>query len=211
MSMIHEFLNQASSVLLETDPDGKKELQKLSGKVVCIELTAPTIVLYLEPGVGGIQVSEHSQTEPDVILTGTLSAFIRLGTSGAKSGVLSSGQVSMRGDVDTGQAFQKVLSRLDIDPEELLSGYIGDTPARKAGNVLRGLGKWASESMELSKENIADYLKEEKRVLPTTVAARRFESNVNSIRADADRAEQRLGRAKQRFEEYLDMNDRSIR
>jgi ubiquinone biosynthesis protein UbiJ len=207
MSIIHELLNQASSALLETDPDGKKDLQQLSGKVVCIELTAPMIVLYLEPGVGGIQINENSLTEPDVTLTGTLSAFVRLGTAGAKSGVLSSGQVSMRGDVDTGQAFQKALSRLDIDLEELLSGYIGDTPARKAGNLLRGFGKWATESMALSKENIADYLKEERRILPTVVAARRFESNVNNIRADVDRAEQRLGRVKKRIEKYLDTND----
>ena len=207
MSIIHEILNQASSALLETDPDGKNDLQKLSGKVVCIELTAPAIMLYLEPGVGGIQISENSLTEPDVTLTGTLSAFVRLGTAGAKSGVLSSGQVSMRGDVDTGQAFQKALSRLDIDLEELLSGYIGDTPARKAGNLVRGLGKWASESMELSKENIADYLKEEKRVLPTAVAAQRFESNVNDLRADVDRAELRLGRVNKRIEQYLDSND----
>jgi ubiquinone biosynthesis protein UbiJ len=207
MSIIHELLNQASSALLETDPDGKKDLQQLSGKVVCIELTAPMIVLYLEPGAGGIQINENSLTEPDVTLTGTLSAFVRLGTAGAKSGVLSSGQVSMRGDVDTGQAFQKALSRLDIDLEELLSGYIGDTPARKAGNLLRGFGKWATESMALSKENIADYLKEERRILPTVVAARRFESNVNNIRADVDRAEQRLGRVKKRIEKYLDTND----
>ena len=206
MSIIHELLNQASSALLETDPDGKKDLQKLSGKVICIELTTPQIVLYLEPGVGGIQISENSLTEPDVTLTGTLSAFVRLGTAGAKSGVLSSGQVSMRGDVDTGQAFQKVLSRLDIDLEELLSGYIGDTPARKAGNLVRELGKWATESIELSKENLADYLKEEKRILPTIVAAQRFESNVNILRADVDRTEQRLGRIKKRVEQYRDAN-----
>ena len=206
MSIIHEFLNRASSVLLETDPDGKKDLQKLSGKIVCVELTAPKALLYLEPGVGGIQVSESSQKEPDVTLTGTLSAFIQLGTSGAKSGVLSSGQVSMRGDVDTGQAFQKALSRLDIDLEELVAGYIGDTPARKAGNLLRGLGKWANESMELSKENIADYLKEEIKVLPTTVATQRFENNVNNLRADVDRAEQRLRRVKDRIAIYSNKN-----
>ena len=52
---------------------------------------------------------------------------------GDDGGILSSGQVSMKGDADAGQACQKVLRQLDIDMEELLSVYIGDIPARQTG------------------------------------------------------------------------------
>lgn len=197
MNVLVDFLNRTCRTLLEVDPDGRQKLTELEGKVLCIEITVPPLKLYLRPSSEGLEISEKSDTEPDVTLSGSMMAFARLGTSGVESRVLSEGQITMQGDVETGQVFQKILTRLDIDWEELLSRYIGDTPARKVGNVLRDFGSWASESADLSMKNTAEYFQEEKRVLVTNLAMERFQSAVDKLRADTDRLEQRLNILKQ--------------
>jgi len=197
MNALVDFLNRTCHALLEVDPDGRQKLAELEGKVLCIEITAPPLTLYLKPSSAGMEIMQQFEMEPDVTLSGTVLAFVKLGASGAESRVLSEGQVSMQGDAETGQAFQKILAQLDIDWEELLSRYIGDTPARKAGNVIRDLNNWIAESADLSMKNTTEYFQEEKRVLVTNLAMERFQNSVGKLRADTDRLEQRLHRLKQ--------------
>jgi ubiquinone biosynthesis protein UbiJ len=204
MNVLVGLLNRACRELLEVDPDGRQKLTALEGKVLCIEITVPPMKLYLKPSNEGIEISEKSETEPDVILSGSMMAFARLGTSGVESRVLSDGQVIMQGDAETGQIFQKILTQLDIDWEELLSRYIGDTPARKVGNVLRDFGSWASESAALSMQNTAEYFQEEKKVLVTNLAMERFQSAVDALRADTDRLERRMNMLRQKRKSELD-------
>ncbi len=199
MSAIIDFLNRGSKLLLDLDPDGKQKLIALQGKVLCIELTAPPITLYMTPTKEGMEVNTSCTSDADVTLSGSLTAFAQLGIGGVGSGVLSDGEIQMKGDVETGQAFQKILSQLDIDLEELLSQYIGDTPAHKVGNLARGFGEWAKESIELSQENLGDYLKEEKKVLVTDLRMEQFRESLGDLRADVDRLEQRLDRIKQKL------------
>jgi ubiquinone biosynthesis protein UbiJ len=200
MSALFEFLNRATEVVLDLDPDGREKLGGIEGKVVCVKITAPEIELFLKPsGEGLVIVPEHDAT-PDVTLTGSLLSFAKLGVAGSGNGVLSSGQVIIEGDVETGQDFQKILGQLDLDWEELLSRFIGDTPARKAGNILRDIGGWTRESAELSRENISDYLKEEKRILATPLAMERLEKEVEKVRGDVDRIEQRMNKIRRFLE-----------
>jgi ubiquinone biosynthesis protein UbiJ len=204
MNALVGLINRACRELLEVDPDGRQKLTALEGKVLCIEITVPQMKLYLKPSSEGFEISENSEAEPDVTLSGSVMAFARLGTSGVGSRVLSEGQVTMQGDAETGQIFQKILAQLDIDWEELLSRYIGDTPARKVGNVLRDFGNWISESTDLSMQNTAEYFQEEKRVLVTNLAMERFQNAVDKLRADSERLEQRVNILKQKLNSDTD-------
>ena len=200
MSALFEFLNRATEVVLDLDPDGREKLGGLEGKVVCVKITAPEIELFLKPSSEGLVIVPEHNATPDVTLTGTLLSFAKLGVAGSGNGVLSSGQVIIEGDVETGQDFQKILGQLDLDWEELLSRFIGDTPARKAGNILRDIGGWTRESAELSRENFSDYLKEEKRILATPLAMERLEKEVEKVRRDVDRIEQRMNKIRRFLE-----------
>lgn len=200
MSALFEFLNRATEVVLDLDPDGREKLGDLEGKVVCVKITAPEIELFLKPSSEGLVIVPEHDATPDVTLTGSLLSFAKLGVAGSGNGVLSSGQVIIEGDVETGQDFQKILGQLDLDWEELLSRFIGDTPARKTGNILRDIGGWTRESAELSRENISDYLKEEKRILATPLAMERLEKDVEKVRGDVDRIEQRMNKIRRFLE-----------
>ena len=102
----------------------------------------------------------------------------------------------MQGDAEAGQALQKIFARFDFDWEELIAQMIGDTPARKVGNALRHSFDWASNSVALSQQNIADYLTEERQLIVSQTAMERFAEEVDRLRADTDRLEMRIERLK---------------
>lgn len=204
MPVLIDFLNDTCDALLSVDPDGRERLAELEGKVLCIEITLPKLTLYMSPSSAGLNISQHCNADPDVTLTGSAMAFAKLGTGGVDSGVLSDGKVNMQGDAEVGQAFQKILSQLDLDWEALLSRYIGDTPARKVGNIARSLGLRAAQSLDLSRQNTAEFLQEEKRVLVTNLAMERFQNSVDSLRADTDRLEQRILQLKKNLSSQSD-------
>lgn len=198
--LVIETLNKAIHELLSVDPDTANAFAKLIGKVYCIALTLPAVTLYLVPEPEGFRVEANSQQPPDVTLSGSVfafaSAFARLSRKGA-AGVLSDGPVTMHGDAEAGQALQQVCTQFDFDWEQLIARVIGDTPARKAGNIIRATADWASQTAELGQSNMVDYLQEEKKVLVTAPGMQRFEAAVKMLRADTDRLEQRIQRLRQ--------------
>lgn len=206
-------LNAAADAVLSVDPDGRRRLAELQGKVLCIEVTAPTVTLYMLPAVTGIDfrraLDDENQT-PDVTISGSAFALANLARAGGDTGggdnaAHEKPRVTVRGDAEAGQAFRKIIADFDLDWEELLARAIGDTPARIAGNALRRFGGWAEESFDLARENAADYLTEEKRVLVTDAALRRFARAVDQTRADVDRLAQRVQRIKRAVESRAEL------
>ena len=190
-SNLLNLLNAAAEYILDLDPDGKRALAQLQGSVFCVEITAPPLTLYLLPSEQGLTFRREVESPPDVTLSGTALALAALARPGASVG---GGAVSVRGDAELGQSLRKILAELDLDWEELLSRHIGDTPARKAGNILRRLAGWAEDSLDLTRANAADYLAEEKRLLATGLAIERFDQSLDRTRADVDRLERRVQR-----------------
>ena len=189
-----EYLNRGVREVLSVDPDTAREFGGLRGKVFCIEITLPPMVLYLVPEPDGFSLAGEAESAPDVTLTGPMAAFLRLAGRGPASGVLTDGRVTMQGDAEAGQSLQKILARFDFDWEELVARRIGDLPARKAGNAVRGAARWAGESADLSRENLADFLAEERRLAVGAAALERFGEAVAALRADTDRVARRLDR-----------------
>ncbi len=192
--LLFETLNKAAHTLLSVDPDTAAAFGQLKGKLFCIELTVPALTIYLTPEPDGLFLAAESDQSPDVTLSGTIFAFAKLGSKGAASGVMTDGQVSMNGDAEAGQVLQKILAEFDLDWEELIARLLGDTAARKVGNMVRGTADWVESSVERSKTNLAEYLSEEKKILATETAMRRFENAVSTVRADSDRLAQRIDR-----------------
>ncbi len=192
MAPLTTLSDRVTRFLLSLDPDGREQLVRLKGRIFCLEVTVPQLTLYLIPTDHGLELRQQCDGEPDVTLTGPLSAFIRLARPDSQIDLSANSQINMQGDAEAGQALGKILSRLDIDWEEGLSRLVGDTPARKMGNILRDLNDWAAESVDLSRTNVAEYLQEEKQLLVTHLAQERFCNEVNELRADVDRIEQRI-------------------
>ena len=113
------------------------------------------------------------------------------------------GDVVITGDVALGQAFRDLLLAVDIDWEENLSRFTGDVLAHQLGNAVRSGQHWARQSRHTLKQDAAEYLQEEGRLLIAGDEMAGYLGAVDTLREDVDRLTARV----QRLGKRLHSND----
>ena len=187
-------LETALNTALRLDPEAFKRLDKFSDKVIAIELQGLDLTLYLLPGANGISIMSQYPAEPDTILSGTSLAMAKMALGPDASKVLFAGEVTIRGDVETGQRFKRLLDELDIDWEEQLSRYSGDVVAHKLGNLVRATAAWGQQTLTILGQDAAEYLQLEGQDLPLPDTVRQYLQAVDAVRDDTARLEARVAR-----------------
>ena len=66
--------------------------------------------------------------------------------------------------------------------------------AHQAGNAARGMLAWGRSTLDTVSRDVAEYLHEESRDLPTRGEVDEFLSGIDKLRSDADRLEARAQR-----------------
>lgn len=178
--------------LLRMDPETLERLSMLSGQVIALEVQPFSLRLYFVPGTAGVVLSSEERT-PDVLLCGTPLTLLRLLT-GTGSPVLFSGEVQITGDIELAQRLRTILGRLDVDWEEGLSTVLGDIGAHQVGRGVRGALAWGGQAWESLTLTLSEYLQEEARLCPNQEEAEDFLTQIDTVRMDVDRLEQRVRR-----------------
>lgn len=187
-------IESAGNHLLSLDPEFLEQLQPFYGKAFRIELTEPDYAIDLRPCPDGFIIAPADDDEPGVILRGSLWAFIQLGKQGAHSDVFEKGRISMQGDAELGQDFQRVLAGLQIDWEELCASLIGDMAARSVNRFAGELKSWFNQSSSQFKENTGEILQQELKVAPSDVEVNALSDEIESLRSDVARFEARIAK-----------------
>ena len=189
--LLEEIINRA----LRLDPDTLARLGELQGKVIRLRVASPDPrEIYVRPSATGLRLSGQHDGAPDVTLTGDLPVFTRFALRGLMPGIVTAGEVQISGDIGLGQGFQSVLEKIDIDWEEQAARAVGDVAAHQLGNALRDLRDWSRQSLHTLREDAAEYLQEESRLLPVRARAENFQRAVESLRLEAERLEKRFQR-----------------
>jgi ubiquinone biosynthesis protein UbiJ len=197
-------LETALNTALRLDPEAFKRLDKFSDKVIAIELQGLDLTLFLLPGANGISLMSQYPAEPDTILSGTPLAMAKMALGPDASKVLFTGEVTIRGDVEAGQRFKRLLDELDIDWEELLSRYSGDIVAHKLGNLVRATAAWGQQTLNILGQDAAEYLQQEGQDLPLPGSVRQYLQAVDAVRDDTARLEARVARLRQHLSATTD-------
>lgn len=187
-------LETALNTALRLDPVAFGKLGRFSGKIIAIELQGLGLTMYLLPGPDGISLMHMYDTEPDTVLSGTPLAMAKMALGPDASKVLFAGEVSIRGDVETGQAFKRLLDELNIDWEEQLARFTGDIAAYKLGELWRATTQWGRQALDILGQDATEYLQQEGRDLPVPTAVQQFSHEVDELRDDTARLEARLTR-----------------
>jgi len=193
-------LEVALNRYLELDPDSAARMAGLAGHCIAIELQGIDVTLFMLPGERGIRILESVDAEEgvDTTLHGTPLALARLGLGGDAGRSLFSGDVTISGDVETGQAFRDILDGMDIDWEEQLARLTGDVIAHQVGNLARHTRRVLRQGRTALEQDMGEYLKEEVRILPSRIEVENFSAGVDRIRADTDRLAARIQRLSRR-------------
>ena len=110
----------------------------------------------------------------------------------------ASREVAVEGDSEFAAAISYVAANLRWDFEEDLSRVLGDIVAHRVGEAVRSVERWRGATMRAAQDNLAEYLTEEKGVLPTRQQAERFMQEVEELRDAVERLDKRLARLETR-------------
>ena len=190
-SRLETILNQ---VIRDSGTEAMAHLHNLDGKIIAVTIRGLEVTGYAAVRNEGVHIVDEPEQEPDVTVSGSpgdLMAFCRLG---ADPELFRGGSVRIEGDAQSMLDIKALFSAIDFDPEEQLAQVLGDTLARKTANGVRSLGRWAQGVADSGAAGIAETLVEEARLLASRPRAERFIDNVETLRDDFARLQQRIER-----------------
>ncbi len=201
------FVESAGNHLLALDPELLGKLKPFYGKTFRIELVDPDYTIDLRPCPDGFIVEAANELEADVHLRGSLWAFVRLAKEGSHSDVFDKGRITMRGDAELGQAFQRVLANMQIDWEEITSKFVGDMAARNIHRVFDEFRSWFAQSSENFKQNSGEILQQELNIAPAGVEVDAHTEDVETLRSDVARLEARIAHLRAKLSQANEPRD----
>ena len=171
----------------------RKLCAELDGKVLAVRVKDTGLAMYVCACPDEIALFGDYDGEPDVVISGSILSLARLaGASGDDA--IGDGSLELIGDVEVAQAFQKLLGYGRPDIEEELSGVIGDVAAHRIGEVARSVGSWGIKASATLRQNITEFLQEERRDVPSRYELEVFTRKVDVLRDHVARIEARLSR-----------------
>ncbi|MDH3282864.1 MAG: SCP2 sterol-binding domain-containing protein [Gammaproteobacteria bacterium] len=192
--MVTELIEGVINRIVNLDPEAVPKLRTLAGKVICLEISGSERRWCLKVTDQGISLA-GDEVVADVTLQGSVIAFARL-MLGDGLTVFQDQALQIHGDVETGQAFQKIFKEFEVDVEAQLAGYVGDVAAYRLNNGVRQLHEWSNQVRSNMTQNLVETLQEERGVLAPSTRVRRFIDDVDDLRSRAERLEQRVNRLK---------------
>ena len=181
--------SQAAKALINLDNDSRDSLNKLAGKVVCIQLKGVDLRLYLFIHADEIEVLSDFDGDVDTTISGTPADLVSMG---GNNKALFRGEVNITGDVETGKAFSRFLNKIDIDWEEHLSYFVGDMVAYQVGRVFRELRAGLSSTVKSATQNAGEFISEESGVGTSQSEVSGFVNDIDRFREDVDRLSARV-------------------
>lgn len=194
-----EALETSINLILKQDATTLEKFAALQGKVLAFELADLDLTLYLFPHTEGVQIQYLYEGQADTTLQGNTLSFINMSLGDATDSFFS-GEVRIKGDLELGQKFNRILKGLDLDWEEWLSNYTGDLVAFKAGSLVREFTSWGKDALKILELDAREYLQDEGDLTPRTTELNEFAEDISQLRNNTARLEARILRLQKLLE-----------
>jgi ubiquinone biosynthesis protein UbiJ len=170
---------------------------QLEGRALALVLEGTPLTLFFKVAAGHIAIETRHQADADATLSGSPLSLLSLVGPGAEDR-LRGAAIRIAGDAEIAQRFRDLLRHAQPDFEEELSRLVGDVAAHQLADFARGLLGWGRKAADSLSGNVAEYLQEEGRDLPTRVEVEEFLEGVDELREATDRFDARLCQAESR-------------
>ena len=179
---------------VEASTPARERLALLEGRAFALEVEGvpgrPLLRQRLSATGGRIAVTAGDDPV-DATVRGTPFGLAAL-ASGRREGRTSASGVTIDGDAEVAQSFEKLLGHARPDLEAELSRLVGEMPAHYAARAAHGVLDWGRRAARSLLRSSGEYLTEEGRDLVPRAELDAFHGGVDAIREDVDRAEARL-------------------
>ena len=177
---------------LSLDEETLHKLAKLEGKVIAFEFTNTKLIVFLSFSTAGLTMNTTYKNKADVLIKGTPINFITVLATSKQGSTNLPTDMQIRGDIVLGQKFQLIMQNIEIDLEELLAKWTGDSVAYELGRFIRGSNSVAVNAGKTLAMDISEYLRFETEMLPDELLVDDFCKEVDVLREDVDRLSQRV-------------------
>lgn len=189
------FAEEVANRVLRMDPQTLDQLAQLDGKVIAIQYRdehGNELTRYILPFGGGLRIRREYEGTADVTIGGNLPVFMQMMFKDAVPQSIVNADMQIRGDIDLGQRFKKILEAMEPDFEEALSRHAGDMAAHRIGRLFRHWQDFKKRAGSKFQQDLAEYAQEEARITPFKHEVDEFVNAVDDIRDRIDRLEQRI-------------------
>ena len=177
---------------LSDDPWAMKRLAGFAGATLRIALADKPILRYtIEPN--GLLAAHEvlGDDEPTLSIDLPADAAPRFISHG-RHGILKAAKI--RGNIDLANAINDVLDNIRPDPEAFLASKIGDIAAHRAMGIFNSLKLAAEQLVSRLKDQFTEHVAEGHSVIVPNEEVAGFMSEVDALRNDVARLQQRVER-----------------
>jgi len=181
--------------VLTMDPQVQEQLSELSERVIKIKETGTGLSVFAIVVDQSVQILRFYDGKIDTTISGSAPALLAL--SKDTEGIFS-GEVSIEGDLEVGKSIRKLMESIDLDLEEHLSKFTGDSVAHLLGRAHRQLFSVFSGAGTDLKADVSDYITEETKLLVSPYLIEDYFNEIDRMRDSVDRLEARINLFEQR-------------
>jgi ubiquinone biosynthesis protein UbiJ len=181
----------ALNAALTQDPETKAKLDHFESRCITIKIKDFNQSITMTVKQRQISLTSASEHTIDLTITANALTLAKLGTDPES---LFSADIDINGDVQFAKQLRDLLEGFDFDWEAQLARITGDTLAYPIAHGIRQVASWAKNTHLSMQQNIAEYLREESRLLPDQSQIKAYMHNIDTLRADFDRLEARINR-----------------
>lgn len=180
-------LEKAINQYIQLDPDVENLLEPLIDKIIAIEFQGLSVSLYCLFTAKSIQLLNKKPQIIDASISASPLSYLTMACDQGKTDTLLKGKMQISGDAEVAQQANHFFQQLEIDWEEHLSRYTGDTVAHTIGQLIRNSCAWINSTKTTMTKNIGEFLQEEVALVPPKEEIDDFMNDVDKLRQDVDR------------------------
>lgn len=181
---------------LDCDPESARQLASIEHKIITIHLRELEKSMTLQVEELRLQACQPDDVPADVTINISLKVLPDFFLGVDQTQLMKSGGIEINGDAHIASVLQNTFKAIEIEWEEILSNYVGDTVAHQVGLGVRKITELLAEKKATVQLDVRDYLQDNAQVVPTREEVDEFINEVDKVRAHIDRLEARVNRLK---------------
>jgi ubiquinone biosynthesis protein UbiJ len=190
--ILHSLSLPVINQVLRDDPWAASRLAGFAGSSLRVAIADRTLLRYtIEPDglLAAHQVFGDDEPTLSIELPANAAALF---VSHGRQGVIKAAKI--RGNIELANALNEIMDQIRPDPEGFLASKIGDIAAHRIMGLFYSVKQGAAELATRLKEQFTEHVAEGDSVIVPTPEVQSFMDDVNTLRNDVARLEQRVKR-----------------
>lgn len=190
--MLHTLSLPVINRILKDDPWAARRLSQFSGATLHISLQDKTLLRYVIESDGLLATHQAVETDEPTLNISLPNDAVALWVSKGRQGVIKGAKI--KGNIDLANTINEVMDQIRPDPEAFLATKIGDIAAHRAMQLITSFKAHVTQVGERIKDQFTEHVAEGQSVIVPNPQVKAFIDEVNIVRNDVARLEQRIAR-----------------